>query len=141
MAEEAGSELVAVVCDHLNKVKQALLSRSNMDKTLKEEAVFAVSEMDILLNTLKGMSMGLECTMKKALATAEKERACTYNELRATSPSTQVKSQKILHPVVQPSDGPPPTVGLIVKMADPNTSSHKVKRLIKEVVDPKALKL
>jgi hypothetical protein len=35
-AEEVGSELVAVACEHLNKVKQALLSRSNMDKTLKE---------------------------------------------------------------------------------------------------------
>ena len=39
MAEETGSELVAVACEHLNKVKQALLSRSNMDRTLKEEAV------------------------------------------------------------------------------------------------------
>ena len=41
MAEEAGSELVAVVREHLNKVKQALFSRSNMNKTLKEEAVHA----------------------------------------------------------------------------------------------------
>jgi hypothetical protein len=36
MAVKAGSELVAVACEHLNKAKQALLSRSNMDKTLKE---------------------------------------------------------------------------------------------------------
>jgi hypothetical protein len=45
-----------------------------MDKTLKEEAVFAVSKMDILLNRLKGMFMGLEYTLKKALTTAEKRK-------------------------------------------------------------------
>jgi hypothetical protein len=38
MAEEAGSELVALVWDHLHKVKKPLLSQSIMDKTLKEEA-------------------------------------------------------------------------------------------------------
>jgi len=64
MAEEAGSELVAVACEHLNKVKQALFSRSNVDKTLKEEAVQAVSEIDRLLNRLRGMFLGLECTLK-----------------------------------------------------------------------------
>jgi len=48
MAEEAGSEIVAVVREHLNKVKQALSSRSSMDKSLKEETVLAVSEMDCL---------------------------------------------------------------------------------------------
>jgi hypothetical protein len=74
MAEEAGSELVAVACEHLNKVKQALLSRSNMDTTLKEEAVQLVSEMDSLLNRLRGMFLGQECTLKKAITTAEKER-------------------------------------------------------------------
>ena len=31
MAEEAGSELLAAANEHLNKVKQALHSRSNMD--------------------------------------------------------------------------------------------------------------
>jgi hypothetical protein len=41
---------------------------------------------------------------------------------------------------VQPSDGPPPRVGPIDKAADPNTS-YEAKRLIKESVDPKALKL
>jgi len=65
MAEEAGSELVVVACEHLNKVKQALLSRSNMDKTLKEEAVNAVSEMDSLLNKHRCMFLGPECTLKK----------------------------------------------------------------------------
>ncbi|PSN40404.1 Transient receptor potential-gamma protein [Blattella germanica] len=39
MAEEAGSEIVTVLQDHLIKVKSALQSRSNMDKTLKEEAI------------------------------------------------------------------------------------------------------
>ena len=38
MAEEAGSEIVTLICEHLSKVKQALTSRSNMDKVLKEEA-------------------------------------------------------------------------------------------------------
>jgi hypothetical protein len=65
MAEEAGSELVAVACEHLSKVKHALLSRSNMDKTRKEEAVQAVSEVDSLLNTIRGMFLRLECTLKK----------------------------------------------------------------------------
>jgi hypothetical protein len=74
MAEEAGSELVAFVRDNLNKVKQVLLSRSNKDKTLKEEAAHEVSEMDSLLNRLIGKSLGLECTLKKALTTAEKEK-------------------------------------------------------------------
>ena len=70
MAEEAGSEIVAVVREHLNKVKQALTSRSNMDKSLKEEAVLAVSEMDCLLNKLGGMFLGLESTLEKVLTTA-----------------------------------------------------------------------
>jgi len=89
MAEEAGSELLAVACEHPNKVKQALLSRSNMDKTLKEEAVHAVSEMDSLLNRLRGMFLGLECTLKKAITTAKKERPRMYSEILATSPCTQ----------------------------------------------------
>jgi hypothetical protein len=42
MAEEADSELVALICDHLNKVKQALLSRSNMDSV--EEKSYARSK-------------------------------------------------------------------------------------------------
>jgi hypothetical protein len=65
MAEEAGSELIAVFYENLNKVKQALLSSSNMDKTLKEEAVYAVSEMDSLLNKLRCLFLGPECTVKK----------------------------------------------------------------------------
>jgi len=44
-----------------------------MDKTLKEEAVHVVSEMNILLNRLSGMFLGLECALKKAITTAEKE--------------------------------------------------------------------
>jgi hypothetical protein len=43
--------------------------------------------------------------------------------------------------VAQPSGDPPPTFGLIVKAADPKTSSHETKRIIKEAVDPKALQL
>jgi len=52
-----------------------------MDKSLKEEAVLAVSEMDCLLNKLGGMFLGLECTLEKVLTTAEKERARRYSEL------------------------------------------------------------
>ena len=65
MAEEAGSELVAVACEHLNNVKQTVLSLSDMDKTLKEEAVHVVSEVDSLLNRLRGMFVGPEITQKK----------------------------------------------------------------------------
>jgi hypothetical protein len=43
--------------------------------------------------------------------------------------------------VAQPSGDPPPTFGLIVRAADPKTSSHETKRIIKEAVDPKALQL
>jgi hypothetical protein len=57
MAEEAGSELIADIGQHLNKVKQALLSQSNMDKTIKEEAMHTVNEMDCMLNRLRGMFM------------------------------------------------------------------------------------
>jgi hypothetical protein len=92
-----------------------------MDKTLKEEAVHAVSEMDSLLNKLGGKILGLECMLEKALTTAEKRRARKYSEILATSPSTQTYSPNKLPSVVQPSDGLPPKVGLIVKAADPNT--------------------
>jgi hypothetical protein len=91
MAEEAGSKLVAAICEHLNKVKQALSLHRNMDKTMKKEAEYAVSEMDSLLNKLGGMFLGLECTLKKALKTA-KERPRRYRELPATSTSTQAYS-------------------------------------------------
>jgi hypothetical protein len=50
--------------NHLNKVKQALFSWSNMGKALNEEAVQAVSEMDSLLNKLRGMFLGLECMLE-----------------------------------------------------------------------------
>jgi hypothetical protein len=112
-----------------------------MDKTLKEEAVHAVSEMDSLLNKLGGMFLGPERSLEKALTTAEKEKAQRYSELLATSPNTQAYSQNKLHPAVWTRDGPNPTVGLTLKVADSNTSSHEAKRLIKEAVDPKALKL
>jgi len=50
--------------NRLNKVKQALFSWSNMDKTLKEEAVHEVSEMDSLLNNLGGTFLDLECMLE-----------------------------------------------------------------------------
>ncbi|KAJ9579798.1 hypothetical protein L9F63_004544 [Diploptera punctata] len=85
MAEEAGSELVTVIFEHVNKVQQALKSRSNMDKTLKEETINSVSEINNLLNGLSGMFLGLENTLKKALTTVEKETPRFYSEQLATS--------------------------------------------------------
>jgi hypothetical protein len=62
MAKEVGSEIIVLVKKHLTKVKQALTSRSNMDKTLKQ-ATYAVSEMECLLNQVGGMFWGLESTL------------------------------------------------------------------------------
>ena len=85
--------------------------------------------------------MGLECTLKKAITTAKKERARTFSEILVTSSSTRTNSQRHHHPAVQPGDRQPQAVGIILKAADSNTSSQETKRLIKEAVDPKALKL
>jgi hypothetical protein len=87
------------------------------------------------------MFLGLECTLKKAITMAEKERTRTYSEILVTSPSTQTNGQRNSHPVAQPSDRQPPTFGIIFKATDPNTSSQETKILIREAVDPKALKL
>jgi len=64
MAEKSGRVIVTDICKHLGKAKQALTSRSNTDKTLKEEAMHAVSEMDSLLNKLNGMFLCLESTLR-----------------------------------------------------------------------------
>ena len=141
MAEEAGSELVVLICDHLSKVKQALILRSNMDKVLKEEAMHAVREMGGMLNRRNGMFMGLESTLKKVIIATKKDRARSYNEQLVTHPSIKVNRTKEHWIVAQPSGDPPPTFGLIVKAADPKTPSHETKRIIKEAVDPKALQL
>jgi hypothetical protein len=140
-AKEAGSELVRLICDHLSKVKQALLSRSNMDKVSKEEAMHAVSEMGSMLNRLSGIFMGLESTLKKVIIATEQDRARAYIRQLVTPPDTKVNGPKELWTVAQPSGDPPPTLGLIVKAADPKTSSYEAKRIIKEAVDPKALQL
>jgi hypothetical protein len=134
--EEAGSKLVALICDHLSKVKQALLSRSNMDKVLKEEAMHVASEMGSMLNRLHSMFMGLESTLKKVIIATE-DRARSYSKQLATPPGTKVNRPRELWTVAQPSGDPPPTFGLIVEAADPNTSSHETKRIIREAVYPK----
>ena len=141
MAEEVGSEIVAVISDHLSKVKQALQSRSNMDRTLKEEAIHAVSEMDTMLSKLSGMFQGLESTLKKALIAAEKDKARLSSEQLVASPGPRANQTKGVHTVAQPNKVQPSTFGLVVKAADMKTSSHETKRIIKEAVDPKALKL
>ena len=110
MAEKAGSELVAVACEHLNKVKKALLSRSNMDKVLKEEAMHVASEMGSMLNRLNGMFMGLESTLKKVIIATEKDRERSYSEQLVTPPGTKVNRPKGLWTVAQPSGNPPPTL-------------------------------
>ena len=40
-----------------------------------------------------------------------------------------------------PSDRQPSTFGLVVIAADEKTSSHEIKRIIKQTVDPKTLQL
>jgi len=141
MAEEAGSAIVADISEHLSKVKIALQSRSSMDRTMKEEAIHAVSEMDAMLSRLSGMFQGLDSTLKKALIAAEKDEARLYSEQLAASPGTRANQTKGVHTVALPSDGQPSTFGLVVKAVDEKTSSHETKRIIKETVDPKTLQL
>ena len=64
-----------------------------------------------------------------------------YSEQLATSRYTTTNWNKEVRPEARPKDGPPTTHGLIVKAADPKTSSQETKRIIKEAVDPKALQL
>jgi len=91
MAEDVGSELVALISDHLSKVKQALHSRSNMDRTMKEEAIHSVSEIDTMLNRLSGMFQGLE-SMLKTLTAEDKTRL--YSELAASHGPTANQSKR-----------------------------------------------
>jgi hypothetical protein len=112
-----------------------------MDKTIKEEAMHVVSEMDCMLNRLSGMFLGLESALKKAFNDNEKDRARLYSEQLAASRGPKTNWLEGHRTVVQPSDVPPPTHGLIVKAADSKTSPYETKRLIKEAVDPKALQL
>jgi len=76
---------------------------------------------------------------ENALKANEKDRPRLYSEQRATSRGTKSNWNKEARPVAQPWDDPPTTHGLIVKAADPKTSSQETKRIIKEAVDPKAL--
>jgi hypothetical protein len=85
MAEEIGSETVALISEHLRKVKQALQSRSNMDKTMKEEAIHSVSEIHVMLNRLSGMFQGPESMLAKSLKSAEKDKTRLYSEILASS--------------------------------------------------------
>ncbi|XP_069688287.1 uncharacterized protein [Periplaneta americana] len=140
MAEEAESEIVTVIFDHLNKVQQALKPRNNTDKTLKEEAIISVSEINNLLNRLSGMFLGLENTLKKALTTVEATPRF-YSEQLAASTSATANYQTPAHPLLLPSGGQPNTASLIVKPTDPTMNPDNMKQLIRETVDPKALKV
>ncbi|PSN32111.1 hypothetical protein C0J52_25422 [Blattella germanica] len=137
MAQEAGSEVVSVIQEHLNKVKQALLSHSNKEKTIKEESLNSVSEMNLSLSKLSGMFEGLEKSLTKALVAAEKENRRSYSEQLATF----LSYRRNLPPLSQ--QPPPPggdcgnqvAVKLIVKPADPNTfSASDVRKLMKEKI-------
>jgi hypothetical protein len=50
-----------------------------MDKTLKEEATYAVSEMECLLNQVGGMFLGLESTLGKLFLQPRRRPADTAN--------------------------------------------------------------
>ena len=100
MAEEAGSEIVTCMLDHLNKVKTALLSRSNMDKTLKEEAIQSVSELNISMNKISGMFLSLELSLHKAITMAERGNPHLYSELVVPSPGNQNNFQLSLHKAI-----------------------------------------
>jgi predicted lipoprotein len=93
MGEEVGSELIALISDHLNKVKQALHSRSNMDRTMKEEAIHLVSEIDTMVNRLSSIFQGLESMLKKTL-TDEKDKKRLYSEQLAASHGPTVNQAK-----------------------------------------------
>lgn len=109
-----------------------------MDRTLKEEALKSVSEMNCILNKLSGMFSGLESSLKKALITATKEPSrSTYSEQLAAS----IGPQSNHHPLLHPSGDSPQTAGLVIKPTDQNTTSQEIKKLIKEAVDPKTLQL
>ena len=110
--------IVAVICDHLSKVKEALLSQCNMDRMLKEEAIHAVSEMDGRLNRLNDIFLGSESTLKHAVLAIEKGKERSFSEEIAASTGTKVNQPKGYHTVAHPSDDPPSTFGLIVKAAD-----------------------
>ena len=107
MSEEVGSELVALISDHLSKVKQALQSRSNMYRTMKEEAVHSVSEIDTMLNRLSGMFQGLESMLEKTLKTAEKDKTRLYSEQLAAPYGPTVNQSKRVQTVPHPSDTNP----------------------------------
>jgi hypothetical protein len=104
MAEGVGSELDALISDHLSKVKRALQSRSNMDRTIKEEAIQSVSEIGAMLNSLSGMFEGLESMLEKTLKTAEKDKTRLYSEQLAASHGPKVNQPKRIQTVAHPSD-------------------------------------
>jgi len=111
MAEEVGSELVVLISYHLSKVKQALHSRSNIDRTMKEEAIHSVSEICTMLNRLSGMFQGLESMLKKTLTAEDKTRL--YSEQLAASHGPTANQSKRSQTVAHASDTKPPTFGLV----------------------------
>ena len=112
-----------------------------MDRTMKEEAIHSVSDIGSMLNRLSGMFQGLESMLKKTLKTAEKSKSSLYSEQLAASHGPTANQSKRVQTVAHSSDTNTPTFGLVVKATDEKSSSHETKRIIKETVDPKALKL
>nr|AKU04649.1 gag-like protein [Blattella germanica] len=141
MAEEAGGEIVAVVIDHLNKVKEALQSRHNMEKTIKEEALHSVSEINNLLNKLSGMFLGLECTLKKAITSGATGTPRLYSEQLVASVDAGGTRKTHTYPPLTPSGDQPETAGIIITPTDPNMKQDSIKQIIRETIDPKSLKV
>jgi len=64
-----------------------------------------------------------------------------YIEQLATSHGPTANQSKRVQTVAHSSDTNTPTFGLVVKATDEKSSCHETKRIIKETVYPKALKL
>lgn len=113
-----------------------------MDRTLKEEAISSVSELNNLMNRISGMFLGLEATLNKVISTTERRTSRLYSEQLAPSLGAPRDFQPpVLQTSLPPSGVRTETACLIVKPADSNMSSDHVKALVRETVDPKALKL
>ena len=138
MADEAGSEVVSAIQEHVNNVKQALISRSNMEKIVKEEAINSVSEINLHMSKLSGMLEVLEKSLKKALVVTEQQTPRTYSEQLATSLDKRRTNQH--HPQSLPAPrgdrGNQSIAKMIIKPANPNTlKAADVRKLLKEKID------
>lgn len=140
MADNVGSELVSLLQDHLNKVKAAFESRNNMNRTLKEEAIISVTEMETALNKVCGMFLYLENELK----TAREANRQTYSDAVQLSPGLLSNYPLLGNCATLTSSGdnnkPPPGV-LIAKATDPAMTSDTIKKLIRSKINPEEIKV